>query len=807
MITDNSRRDKIRLEIESRTDGKEHFHRDIELLYVLDGMLEVSVAGEKTTLRPNDIFLVNSNKPHSLRSGEDVLFAKISILYELIGDVIREKHVIFWCDSTKEESGKYSELRETILLLLKNYYDNQMDTGSFRHISLSYKIMDLLSKEFSLKKIHSENDGDSVDVEDRILEINDYIQQNYRQQVGIKDLADQLYLSVGYLSRFFKKYFGMSFTEYINQIRLYYAMDELMHTDIPVTAVAFNNGFSSLSNFNRVFKEEYGETPTVFRKKNAVVQKTESKEESIPNKRLGEILWGVREEPQDESMRSFKSETLIWKNPNTCELLRPIWNQTINIGSAEDMMRSEVREHIMLLKGALKFEYVRIFHLFSKAMLIDVSGETEHQNFSRIDSVLDFILEQGLKPHIDIGGKTKRIQKSTSAALMQENITETRFTEAWLTAFEGFIHHISRRYGIDEINQWRIEIWDKNTEYANSGTEEELRRYFANFIRIKQIVRTYSKEMKIGGRGGPLTEREIACMIPVLREYKEWGLLPDFISFHSYPYIVEHGEDGMLSRASSDKQYTLQRLQEVKKLLKNADLEELDIFLTEWNLTISDRNFINDTSFKAAYTMQNYIDLYGELAEVDYFYGTDRVTEYYDTGELLYGGSGLLTRDGMMKPVGFAFYFLNRLKPYFISKGSNYLATVDKNGDFSIVCQNTSDLSYLYYQTDEEKLDYKLIGKYFENEKQLTLSFNIENMENGAYQVKKYQINKNCGSIFTMWQKMDFEREFSRDDIKYFRRICEPSLSMQKMTVENGKAKFDVILEADEICLLRIKRK
>ena len=75
----------------------------------------------------------------------------------------------------------------------------------------------------------------------------------------------------------------------------------------------------------------------------------------------------------------------------------------INGGSAADLLRSEVQEHIILLKETLHFQYVRFWNIFSDAMLIDVTLQNGEQNFSQLDSILDFLLQQGLKPVIELG--------------------------------------------------------------------------------------------------------------------------------------------------------------------------------------------------------------------------------------------------------------------------------------------------------------------------------------------------------------------------------------------------------------------
>ena len=78
------------------------------------------------------------------------------------------------------------------------------------------------------------DDQDKFD--ERIRQINNYIRANYSQPISLKELADQLYLSNGYLSRFFKRNYGMSFAEYLTNVRLFHAVDDLLYTCLLYTS-------------------------------------------------------------------------------------------------------------------------------------------------------------------------------------------------------------------------------------------------------------------------------------------------------------------------------------------------------------------------------------------------------------------------------------------------------------------------------------------------------------------------------------------------------------------------------------------
>ena len=188
-------------------------------------------------------------------------------------------NIIFWCDSTRSDNQRYDELRAAMKKLLNHYLSTQGGVSNFGHIALCYRVMDLLSVHFLVKSGDKEKLNDFDKFEDRISQINNYIRANYAQPISMKELSEKLYLSNGYLSRFFKKNYGMSFAEYLTNIRLFHAVDDLLYTNIPITKIAFENGFGSMAMFNKAFKSVYGETPSAFRKRAREDKKKQEKSE------------------------------------------------------------------------------------------------------------------------------------------------------------------------------------------------------------------------------------------------------------------------------------------------------------------------------------------------------------------------------------------------------------------------------------------------------------------------------------------------------------------------------------------------
>lgn len=798
-----SRKEKLLIQVKNEQEEREHFHQDIELIYILEGMMDVTIGEQVTHMEPEDILVVNANKKHSYKAEDGILYAQLSIDYQLVSDVFQSMDIIFWCDSTRENNERYEELRKVIKQLLKHYLSTQGGVANFGHIALCYQIMDILSVHFLLQAADRENMDEKDRFEDRILQINNYIRANYSQSISLKDLSDKLYLSNGYLSRFFKKNYGMSFAEYLTNIRLYHAVDELLYTNIPITRIAYDNGFASVAVFNKAFKKAYGDPPSVVRKKSKE-QKEESannQNDTITRQRLEKFL---REDGMEQEAAKVQDRVTGTHCVKDSQMSSYKWNRMINIGAAGDLLKSEVQEHVILIKEALGIEYVRFWNVFSKDLLIDISKEDEEYNFSKLDFILDFLLRQKIKPHIELGQKPKRIHGSVQNLIMLADESVPEFTDLmhWERVLSAVMRHLIHRYGRKEIGTWRMELWmDESTK----GTETGAYEYYELFERTYDVIRSFSPDVEIGGCGLRLDYMEKSGK-EFLYKWAERERRPDFVSIIYYAYVRGEIDQDRYSKRNTDDNALKNCISAVKKRLDEAGMSDIKVYITEWNLTISDRNYINDSCFKGAYIIKNMLDLYGQVDDVGYFSGSDRVSEYYDSNTMLHGGTGIISKDGILKPSGFAFEFLNRLYSYFVGRGDNYLVTTDRHDACGIICHNQKKLNYNYYFMKEDEIEKENIWKYFEDRDDLEINLQLNDLENGLYQLKTYRINEHAGSVLDIWAEMGYDSELSREDIKYFRRVCEPKLSIQKQEVAEGTAAVNIRLEPNEIAFIEMRR-
>ncbi len=797
-----SRDEKLLIKVLNSRSEMEHFHQDFELVYILEGSMDMYQDEKVTHMEQEDILVINANKKHSYEASQDILFAKLLIDYSLICDIVNNMGIIFWCDSTKDENEHFNELRASIKQLLNHYLRTGGEVYNFRHISLCYQIMDILSVHFLVKASDQENMNEKDKYDQRILQINNYIRAHYSRQISLKDLSEKLYLSNAYLSRFFKKNYGMSFTEYLANIRLYHAVDELLYTDASVTRIANDNGFPSVAAFNKSFKAAYGETPSAMRKKskrqdNTVQRKRESAE---IERRMEELLFRETN-PEVKDVHSDLIEAV--HSVEYPEEVHKTWKRMINAGAAADLLRSEIQEHIILLKEYLDFEYVRFWNVFSKELLIDITNKDGQYNFSKLDYILDFLSEQGIKPHLDLGQKPRRVQKNIQSALLYEDIAPVfENLDQWIKVIDAMMWHLIQRYGHELVDTWRLEIWF-NEKYLYD--EQAYQGYYELFDRSYETIRRYSKGVAIGGCG-LRGDDDIEQNRIFLNGWKEYGGCPDFLSAIVFGYIRGEENSDIYNKRNTDNANLLHRIRNLKHLMREVGMEHTQLYITEWNSTISDRNYINDSCYKGAFFVKNVLETYDKADELSYFAGSDRISEHYDSGALLHGGMGIVTKDGIFKPAGFALRFLNNLYPWCVGKGQNYMITTDRHDNYGIICHNQKGLNYNYYLINEGEIEKEKIWKCFDDNNMLQLKLKMTELTPGKYQMKVHRINEAGGSILDVWRELGYESRLSRDDINYFRRVCEPRLTIQQFEVEGRARSLDIELAANEIAFIWIRK-
>ncbi len=93
-----------------------------------------------------------------------------------------------------------------------------------------------------------------------------YIEENYKEKVTLREVADALLVSTSYLSRTFKKSTGLSLVTYVNQMKMHHAREMILQGRLSLQEIAFEIGIQNYNYFYILFKEQFGISPSDYKK-------------------------------------------------------------------------------------------------------------------------------------------------------------------------------------------------------------------------------------------------------------------------------------------------------------------------------------------------------------------------------------------------------------------------------------------------------------------------------------------------------------------------------------------------------------
>ena len=469
------------------------------------------------------------------------------------------------------------------------------------------------------------------------------------------------------------------------------------------------------------------------------------------------------------------------------EKTKKYWKRMINIGPAENLLRYDVREQVQYLKEHLGFEYMRFWQVFSEKMMIQIDEKNTKYNFSLLDQVIDFLVSLKIKPHIELGFKNHTFFEKVGPSIF-ENKTKNHISmiENNKGFLEEMIRHWTRRYGLEEVESWYIEL-EKNSAVQESVDTDE---YFKVFDIIAGIFKNYAPNMNI-------MEKELHQL---LADWKKRKHQPDFISLYSYPYLRdEEILDAGRNPYSSDTSYLYHQIQDAKEELRRIGMEDTEVLVTEWSSTLSNRNCLNDGCYKSAYIMKNLIENYDEVDALGYWVATDIFSESIDSEKFLFGGCGLITRNGVCKPAYFAFDFMNHLEHYILGKNKNAIISYKENGLFFICCHNYKHLNFRYYSRNENEIELENQQRYYSDNESMQMSFKIDNVNNGTYIIKTFSVSQTNGNIQNEWKELDYFNDLSLQEVEYLQKWCQPKMTIHKVEAVDHTLIVETRVAAQEI--------
>ena len=250
-----------------------HWHRAVEIIYMQEGSLDVTVESESFTIQKEDCIVINGNVLHSTKCTSPNTAILLQIPLDFMEKYIPDLgQLIFLFDFRIKDQRQQTKqaMLKTILEQLQIINDVRPDGYLLRFNSLIFELLFQLYHNFAVKILQNNTSQEKKDM-DRLEPVLDYISEHYREPISLNEIAEVACLQAGYFCRFFKKKMGITFLEYQNEYRLSFIYRDLITTRDPVHVILERHGFTNYKLFRRIFLEHFGNTPTQIRKQREIL--------------------------------------------------------------------------------------------------------------------------------------------------------------------------------------------------------------------------------------------------------------------------------------------------------------------------------------------------------------------------------------------------------------------------------------------------------------------------------------------------------------------------------------------------------
>ncbi len=802
---------------------------DYQITMILQGTLQIKTETSGHEYGIRDVLVMVPGKTYQIIPSPENLVLFLTLDRTFVNEHLGS-NIQIMCDSREYPAKDYSVIQNQLSYIIASWRDNT--ANKFAILSQTYQLLHDIQKGFLANTVNLTGSHNNARHHSRIQEIVQYIDENYATAITLSSLAETLYLSPQYLSKFIKQHFNKTFFDYLNQVRIQHALNDICYTDTSITKVAFNNGFPNLTAFNKVFKEYYADTPSNYRKSfqnsrhlkqpHSALSSSDSlalvdtKDAAAYMDTLSEIT----PYSSAETLTDTHHYVVHADAKHTKSLMNP-FIEMINAGFAINMMSSDFQEQLKRTLERIHFKYIRFIGILDNEILPDLHENMDY-NFSNVNVILDFLYQQNIIPMIELSSKPRKttVVATTSGFLVDIPVSNA-FPEHHYNKLEALLRHCINRYGLSYVRRWKFEVWAMHSDFLQYL--ETPQQYALRFGKIRQILSKHIPEPCIGGPGFN-TSASANILGEYIQELNVQKLPLSFVSLYLYPYLdrtentVSQNiglEDYVL--ISPDKDILPKRMDDFTESLKHYFNKMPPVYITEYNSDLAGKNHINDSCFQSAFICKAFLNLRTRVDMIGYWLLCDLVEEYAAFASTKDGGIGLLNDNGQCKPSFFSYIFLDHLKNNYLCDGENYIVASSGKDFYEIMVFNYAHISKYYCLNHSDRVNVENTYTVFDSVPTQNIEFQLTNLEPGQYKIKRILLNRDHGSYLDrmarMWMQgnLSFERlnynlhNLSAEEQRYYADTCVPQQEFFYRE-SDGTLLIDCQVEAHEVYFYEIRK-
>jgi xylan 1,4-beta-xylosidase len=457
------------------------------------------------------------------------------------------------------------------------------------------------------------------------------------------------------------------------------------------------------------------------------------------------------------------------------------WEQMFGSGRAVLSLRESYRHDLRETKRITGFEYVRFHAIFQDEVGLydeDKDGKPVY-NFSYVDQIYDGLLENHVRPFIELSFMPKKLTSdplALHAFWYKQNVAPPKDWDKWQQLIEEFTRHLVQRYGEEEVSRWYFEVWNEpNLDFWVGDPKEST--YYQLYDRAALAVKRVSPRLRVGG---PATA-QAAWADRFLAHCKAKNVPVDFVSSHVYGN--DKAEDVFGNHKNiSRTQMVCRSVKKVHDQIAASPYPKLPLIWSEFNADYSNQPAVTDSAFMGPWLADTIRQCDGLVDSMSYWTFSDVFEEQGVVKTPFYGGFGLLAENSIPKAAFNDFAMLHQLGETRLDvKSDSILVTRRKDGSLAIAVWNL----FLPEEPGAAKT--------------LTLHFKGLSPE-GAAQVTI--VDKEHGSPLPAWEKMGRPQNPTPSQIATLRKAgALPAAQARQLT--NGS--LTITLPPHALALVTLK--
>lgn len=265
--------DKLPVQVSIRTVDEYpiHMHDSMEIIYVLEGEIDLKVSFHHYKLSEGQLTVINSREIHRIRKKSET---NVILFFNIDKKKYDIENIVFIFDPYFYQNHNSVEIKRVKTHLLEAALCQAKRSKNYeqRVFDLIEKCLDVFVELFQMQFFYAKEIKESIYRDnqiqlDRLQRINGYLYTYFKDKISLETLAEREHINKYYLAHLIKYSTGCSFQEIINIVRTEISEILLLNTNMAISDIAHEAGFSSYRFFNMHFKDFFHMTPSDYRKK------------------------------------------------------------------------------------------------------------------------------------------------------------------------------------------------------------------------------------------------------------------------------------------------------------------------------------------------------------------------------------------------------------------------------------------------------------------------------------------------------------------------------------------------------------